>query len=56
MGIFLVCNQLGGAVNVVLAKTFEKAYEDTIRRNNGEFLVELDEETLRDIEKLKESI
>jgi len=56
MKIFLVCNQLGGVIFTILRKTFEEAYEDSIRRNNGEFLVELDEEAIRNIKKLEKSI
>jgi hypothetical protein len=53
MKIFLVCNEDGNVIDVASAKTFEEAYKDTIGLNNGELLVEIDEQTLEKIEALK---
>lgn len=55
MKIFLVCNEDGNVIDVVSAKTFEEAYRNTIKLNNGEFLVKIDESVLKKIENFKES-
>jgi len=44
MKIFLVCNRDGYVLDVILEKSFKRAYEKSIGSNNGEFLVEVDEQ------------
>ena len=56
MRIFLVCNEDGNVIDVVSAKTFEEVYMGTIGLNNGELLVEMDKQTFKNIENLKENI
>lgn len=46
MKIFLVCNEDGNVTNVVLGKTFEEVYKETVGLNNGELLIEIDRESL----------
>lgn len=46
MKIFLVCNEDGNIINVVLGKTFEEVYKKTVGLNNGELLIEIDRESL----------
>lgn len=55
MRIFLVCNEDGNVIDVVSAKFFEEAYKDTIGLNNGELLVEIDQQVLKKLENFKEN-
>jgi len=49
MKIFLVCNKEGNVIEVTSGETFEEVYEETVGQNNGEFLVEIDEQTFMQI-------
>jgi len=47
MKIFLVCDYDGSVIDVLVRSSFERAYEDSVGKNYGEFLVQLDREALR---------
>lgn len=53
MTIFLACSREGDVIEVASAETFEDAYKDTVGRNSGAFLVELDKQALKKIEVLE---
>ena len=53
MGIFLTCNENGNIIDVVLGKTFDETYKKTVGLNNGELLIEMDEQILIKIDNLK---
>ncbi|MEW6687252.1 MAG: hypothetical protein AB1393_13785 [Candidatus Edwardsbacteria bacterium] len=53
MKIFLVCQyENGKVIDVITAKTFEDAYQDTVGLNNGELVVELDKHSLEKIQNI----
>lgn len=42
---FLLCSKDGRVIEVITAPSFEEAYDKTIALNNGELLIEINEET-----------
>lgn len=56
MKIFLICNEEGGVIDVTSSKTFEEAYADAIALNKGSLLVEIDNQTLKKMDDLKDEI
>lgn len=56
MKIFLICNEEGGVIDVISSKTFEEAYADAIALNKGSLLVEIDNQTLKKMDDLKDEI
>lgn len=50
--VFLICSEDGWVIDIIESKSFEKAYEATIARNNGEILIELDEQTIEKLKKI----
>jgi len=56
MGLFLVCKNDGSVVSVERGDSFKEVYQDTVGKNYGEFLVELDEDTLLDIKEMNSGL
>jgi hypothetical protein len=54
--IFLVCTEDGGIVDITSGTDFEKVYENTVGRNNGELLIELTQEDYEYIVKIARQI
>ena len=50
--LYLIADSDGGVSEVMVAKDFSEAYR-TITENNGELVIELDEETLSEIDRLR---
>jgi len=48
--IYLICSQDGTVIDVLKAKNFKEAYDQTLAQNYGEILVEL---SSKDLEKIK---
>jgi hypothetical protein len=54
--IFLVCTEDGGIVDITSETDFEKVYENTVGRNNGELLIELAQGNYEDIVKIAKQL
>ena len=50
--LYLLADRDGGVSEVIVAKDFSEAYRK-IEENNGELVIELDEETLSEIDRLR---
>ena len=54
--IYLVCAGDGAVVDVLIRESYEEAEQETLARNIGEFLVEVDKRTARRIARLAERL
>lgn len=54
MKVYIACNDDGFPVEIIKRKYFRSAYNDTIGRNTGSFLVELSKKDFKRIKKLFE--
>ena len=50
--IYLICTNDGNVLNIVKGESFEEVYDEYVSRNVGEFIVELNDEDVKEIVKL----
>ena len=47
--LFLVCDKYGNVLEVASGGTFEEVYDETVGKNNGELLIDVNEEAIKEI-------